>query len=675
MSVMFTLEPADAVTFTLGGEILSTAQEVLVVGPPGMPGADGVDGISWLSGTGAPASGLGDDGDFYLDTEASAYYGPKSGGAWGSPTSLIGPPGEGGSGSVVTVNGDAGPDVVLAASDVGARADDWVPGWADVTGKPTTFPPVTHSHTTADVSGLDAALAGKSDTGHGHAISDVTGLQTSLDGKAALAHTHNISAVTGLQAALDAKLDDSQASTFGLSLLAALNASTARTALGVAIGSDVQAYSATLDGITSTKVSQWDAAYGWGDHAAAGYQSTSQKNAANGYAGLDAGGLIPSSLLPGFVDDVLEYADQASFPATGESGKIYVALDTGRQYRWGGSAYTEMLASPGTSDDITEGAVKLFLTAAERSKLASVEGGADVTDATNVAAAGALMASSVDTDITTFSLPANTTISTFGKSLVDDADAATARTTLGLVIGTDVQAYSSVLAATTASFTTALESKLGGIAAGATVNSSDATLLDRANHTGTQAISTVTGLQTALDAKLDDSQATTFGLSLLDDADAATARTTLGLTIGTDVQAYSATLTTWAGKTAPSGTVVGTTDTQTLTNKTLTSPAIAGSVTEAEYTITSAASITLSAANGTIQKLDLAHNATAGNSLTNGQFLKLKVSDGTSAYTLTITGIVWVGDAPTIPTTGYAHIEIWKEGSVLHGRYVGDSAS
>lgn len=52
-------------------------------------------------------------------------------------------------------------------------------------------------------------------------------------------------------------------------------------------------------------------------------------------------------------------------------------------------------------------------------------------------------------------------------------------------------ANSGVLAATTASFTTAGETKLNGIAVGATANSPDATLLARANHTGTQASSTI----------------------------------------------------------------------------------------------------------------------------------------------------------------------------------------
>ena len=71
-------------------------------------------------------------------------------------------------------------------------------------------------------------------------------------------------------------------------------------------------------------------------------------------------------------------------------------------------------------------------TDAEKSKLAGIEAGADVTDTANVTAAGALMESEVDADIKTLSLPANTTISTFGASLIDDAAASNARTTLGL---------------------------------------------------------------------------------------------------------------------------------------------------------------------------------------------------------------------------------------------------
>ena len=55
--------------------------------------------------------------------------------------------------------------------------------------------------------------------------------------------------------------------------------------------------------------------------------------------------MVPSAQLPSYVDDVLEYASLSVFPVTGESGKIYVALDTNKTYRWSGSAYTEISES------------------------------------------------------------------------------------------------------------------------------------------------------------------------------------------------------------------------------------------------------------------------------------------------------------------------------------------
>lgn len=84
-----------------------------------------------------------------------------------------------------------------------------------------------------------------------------------------------------------------------------------------------------------------------------------------------------------------------------------------------------------------------------------------------------------------------------GLGSVPDLDTAAA------VADAHTHANMSVLNATTASFTTAQQTKLAGVATGATANQTNAYLLARANHTGTQAIATVTGLQTALDAKYD----------------------------------------------------------------------------------------------------------------------------------------------------------------------------
>lgn len=95
--------------------------------------------------------------------------------------------------------------------------------------------------------------------------------------------------------------------------------------------------SATIRGeITATNVT-----------TALGYTplNITSKGAANGVAELGADGKVPSTQLPSYVDDVLEYAKLSSFPTTGETGKIYVAQDTNKTYRWSGTAYIEISSS------------------------------------------------------------------------------------------------------------------------------------------------------------------------------------------------------------------------------------------------------------------------------------------------------------------------------------------
>jgi hypothetical protein len=62
----------------------------------GTPGATGANGNTVLHGAGAPAAGVGVDGDFYIDTVANRIYGPKASGAWPSGISLVGPQGPAG---------------------------------------------------------------------------------------------------------------------------------------------------------------------------------------------------------------------------------------------------------------------------------------------------------------------------------------------------------------------------------------------------------------------------------------------------------------------------------------------------------------------------------------------------------------------------------------------------
>lgn len=121
---------------------------------------------------------------------------------------------------------------------------------------------------------------------------------------------------------------------------------------------------------------------------------------------------------------------------------------------------------------------------------------------------------------------------------------------------------------------------------------------------------------------------------------------------------------------------------QTLTNKTLTDPAIIGTILEDIFTITDGAAFEVDPGNGSIQIITLGANRTPkATNFAAGESVQLLVSDGT-AYTLTWTdstwgtgGVVWVGgSAPALATTGYTVLEFWKVGTQVYGALVGSVA-
>ena len=124
------------------------------------------------------------------------------------------------------------------------------------------------------------------------------------------------------------------------------------------------------------------------------------------------------------------------------------------------------------------------------------------------------------------------------------------------------------------------------------------------------------------------------------------AATLTGILKGNGTSAFTAV-------TAPSGTIVGTTDTQTLSAKTLTNPTVTNYV-ETPYSANSSTAITLDLTNGTVQIITLTGNATITMpTATSGKsFVMMLKQDGTGSRTVTWSTVKWAGGtAPTITST------------------------
>lgn len=117
--------------------------------------------------------------------------------------------------------------------------------------------------------------------------------------------------------------------------------------------------------------------------------AVSEKGQANGVATLGADGLVPSTQLPSYVDDVLEFADFASLPVTGEASKIYVTLDDNQTYRWGGTVYVHIPAGVGMADEAVKLAVQRNIAVTgDASWNVNFDGTANVTAALTLADSG-----------------------------------------------------------------------------------------------------------------------------------------------------------------------------------------------------------------------------------------------------------------------------------------------
>jgi hypothetical protein len=487
---------------------------------------------------------------------------------------------------------------------------------------------IGHGHIISDVEGLQTALNNKANTVHGHVITDVAGLDTALASKvddtqisslgltlvgnttaasmrntlelqsaalradtyfALASHNHTIGEVNGLQDALNAKLDDTQATTYGLSILSGANASAVRNTLGLesaALRTDtyfaLAAHNHTLANITDAGSAAYKFAPNVGVNA-----TTTQVVMGDDTRLTNARTPVAHTHTLANITDAGTVASK-DIPVTGNASSTQVVLGNDTRLS---DARTPVAHTHSTAD-ITSGTLNIARIPTgttsstvcigndsrlsdARTPIAHTHTLSEITDAGTAAskfvpnigvnATTTQVVMGDDTRLTDARTPVAHThlisavdglqtildnkaaaIHTHATSDITSGTFAIARIPLGttsstVCVGNDSRlsdartpvAHAHTLAnITDAKSAASKEAPAVGVNATTTqVVMGDDTRLTNARTpvAHTHEILDINGLQTALDNKLDDSQATTFGLDLLNDANAAAARTTLQL--------------------------------------------------------------------------------------------------------------------------------------------------
>jgi hypothetical protein len=369
------------------------------------------------------------------------------------------------------------------------------PDWADVTGKPSTFPPSTHTHVIADVIGLQAALDGKISTAN-LSLGTITGtiIPINIDTGTDISLPVATTSLAGLQSASDkSKLD-------GIAIAATANSTDAQlrdrsTHTGTQLAATISDLTETVQDIVGAQLVA-------GTNVTLNYNDAAGTLTVNASGGAGATNLSVVNRTTTTLDVASDTGTDATIPnATTSLAGLQSSAD---KTKLDGIASGATVNSPDATllNRANHTGTQLANTISDLSSAIDTRIG--------LASVNAL------SDVVVLTPSVGQVLKYNGTNWVNDVDSTSGgggstNLTVGNITATTLDVVSDTgTDATIPQATTSLaglmsgadKTKLNGIATGATANSADATLLARANHTGTQTASTISDFNTAADARI-----------------------------------------------------------------------------------------------------------------------------------------------------------------------------